>query len=94
MSIRYGGVQAYADSTRVQLGKRSCLQQGDFLEAFLKRLYQQSDFRKALIPAWTSEETESVPLNLGKCWKLKNTHKLRMQKRGDKQKPSQREGIY
>ena len=32
------------------------------------------------------EETESVPLNLEKCWKPKNTNKARMQKRGDKEK--------
>ena len=35
---------------------------------------------------WTGEEIESVPLNLGKCKKLKNTPKLRMQKRGDREK--------
>ena len=40
---------------------------------------------------WTSEETESVLLNLGKCWKTKGMNEPRMQKRGDKQKPSQRE---
>ena len=37
--------------------------------------------RKAFIPAWTLEETESVLLNLGKCSKPKDTHKPRMQKR-------------
>ena len=51
-------------------------------------------FEKAFIPAWTLEETESVLLNLGKCWKPKGTNKPRMQKRGDKEKPSQREGTH
>ena len=51
-------------------------------------------FEKAFIPAWTLEETESVLLNLGKCWKPKGTNKPRMQKRGDKEKPSQREGAH
>ena len=41
--------------------------------------------------SWILEETESVLLNLGKCSKPKGTHKTRMQKRGDKEKPSQRE---
>ena len=42
-------------------------------------------FEKAFIPAWTLglEETESVLLNLGKCWKPKGTNK-----------PSQREGTH
>ena len=44
--------------------------------------------RKAFIPAWILEETESILLNLGKCSKPKDTHKPTMQKRG---KPSQRE---
>ena len=51
-------------------------------------------FEKAFIPAQTLEETESVPLNLGKCWKPKNMYKPRMQKRGDKKKPNQREDTY
>ena len=53
-------------------------------------------FEKAFILAWTLEETESVLLNLatGKCWKPKDMHKPRMQKRGDKEKPSQREGTH
>ena len=51
-------------------------------------------FEKVLIPAWTLEETESVALNLGKYWKNKNMQKhCRIQKRGDKEKPSQREGM-
>ena len=51
-------------------------------------------FRKAFTPAWTLEETERVLLNLGKYSKLKDTHKPRMQKRGDKEKPSKREGTH
>ena len=51
-------------------------------------------FKKAFTPAWTFEETESVLLNLGKCWKPKGTHKPRMQKRGDKKKPNQRESTH
>ena len=43
-------------------------------------------FEKAFIPAWTLEETESVLLN--------GTNKPRMQKRGDKEKSSQREGTH
>ena len=49
-------------------------------------------FEKVFIATWTLEETESVALNLGKCWKHKNIH-CRTQKRGDKEKPSQREGM-
>ena len=44
------------------------------------------------IPAWALEETESSLLKLGKCWKPKGMNKSRMQKRGDEDKPSQREG--
>ena len=41
---------------------------------------------------WIGEEIESVPLNLGKCKKLKNTPKFRMQKRGDREKRRLRKG--
>ena len=53
-------------------------------------------FSSEAIYVYTSmdQETESVPLNLGKCWKRKNTHEPRMQKRGGKEKPSQREGTH
>ena len=46
-------------------------------------------FEKAFIPAWILEE-----LILGKYWKPKATNEPRMQKRGDKAKPSQREGTH
>ena len=36
-----------------------------------KVLFQQSDLRKVFIPAWTIEETESVPLNMFACSSLK-----------------------
>ena len=48
-------------------------------------------FEKAFIPAWTLEETESVQLILGKP---KGMNEPRMQKRGDKEKPRQREGTH
>ena len=56
----------HADQTSVQSRMGMCL-------------CQQGDH---FIPAWTLEETESIPLNLGKCWKPKNTHKPRMRMRG------------
>ena len=59
--------------------------------------HTQRNFRNATpisIPAWILEETDSILLNLGKSWKPKSTNKPRMQKRGDKEKPSQREGTH
>ena len=50
--------------------------------------------QKAFIPARILEETESILLNLGKCSKPKDTHKPRMQNRGDKEKLSQKESTH
>ena len=59
-----------------------------------KAISSKAIFKKAFIQAWTLEETESVPLNLGKCWKPKNMNKPRMQTRVDKEEPIQREGTH
>ena len=43
-------------------------------------------------PAWIFGEIGSVPSNLGKCKKVRNTPKLRMQKRKNRQMRRLRKG--
>ena len=49
---------------------------------------------KAFVPACTLEGTENIPLNLGKPWKPKNTHKPRMQKRERTKRSPAKEKVH
>ena len=85
-AILYSSCPNHSDLTSLESAILNTVKNSDTLYEG-RRTYARPRVHSSAMRAWIFKEihVESVPLNLGKCKKFRNTHNLWMQRRGAKE---------